>query len=132
MVERSNHMLARRVAITSTSLPTLVRIAELFGGKIHTHTTPTGRNRQQFQWYVYGDGLRRILTGALPYLVGKQDEAETCLAFDRPIRPSQSHRLTPSDQATRTALLTHVQQLRRRTWTATDVPTAFTSRVQVG
>lgn len=126
MVARTNGYLARRIAITNCDLPLLIAVGTLFGGKIHVHR-PVKHYRTSFQWYCYGDSLRRILTGILPYLIVKRTEAQMCLAFDQARGDLRGHKLT--DRAIRQyqRLLVAVDELRRRTWTAADVPAALRS-----
>lgn len=130
MLKRRNGQMARRVAITNCNLPLLVAIAAAFGGKIHTHTPPKPKHRQQFQWYTYGDHARMVLHGALPYLIVKREEAEIFLAFAARTQPGKwgSH-LKTTELAAREKLLARVEALRARTWTLADVPAEYTSKV---
>jgi len=129
MVTRRNGQLARRIAITNCHLPLLVQIATWFGGRIHVHR-PVKHYRTSFQWYCYGPTMVQVLTGLRPYLPVKRDEAELCLAFDavrgRQHKPGQP--LTPAAREQYQQLLARVDQLRRRSWSLTDVPVAFRAR----
>lgn len=130
MVKRKNLQLARRVAVTSTSLPLLVQICEWFGGKIHAHTSPPARHRQQFQWYVSGDLARALLHGVLPYLIVKQEEATLYLAFDGRRGPERNYaKLQRHERAYREELLTKVQAIRHREYSIDQVPAQYTSKV---
>lgn len=125
---------ARRIAITNCSLPLLVAVARIAGGKIHTHTPPKGTNKQQFQWYVYGADMDRVLQLTVPYLVSKRDEALLALAFSKTIRRTNRKRLTADERAARVGLLEELKRCRAHQWGAEDVPPAFrpTSRTQGG
>lgn len=116
---------AKRLAITNCDPRLLVRIAERFGGKIHTHIE-TRRGRRFFQWYTY-DGMAEILTGMLPYLVVKADEAEIALQFlllDQR-DPKDRRRLTTSANHERERMLDKILMLRHREWTKDAVPVKY-------
>ncbi len=126
MVERKNGQLARRLAITNCHLPLLIRIGRQFGGKIHTHV-PVGQWRRHFQWYCYGATMIELLQGVLPYLIVKRKEAQLCLAFDVVRKPQAKpgQPLTARSRQQYRRLLKQVDELRRRAWTADDIPRAL-------
>lgn len=126
MVTAKRGTLVRRLAITSTNLPMLIRVGERFGGKIHAHRPAPPKHRQQFQWYTYGDHLRVLLHGMLPYLTVKREEAEIYLAFDARVQPGRwGSRLKTHEREHRMELLARVQVIRKLAWLPTDVPVEF-------
>lgn len=120
--------LTRRIAITNCNLPLLLEICRLFGGRIHVHTPPKGTNRQQFQWYCYGDRMRWVLTGVMSRLIAKREEAEVCLAFDHARDSDYGQKMSPAFAAKCVELIARMAVLRAKRWKPEDVPDDVRSR----
>lgn len=131
---RAPFVVTRRLAITNCNLPLLITIACLFGGKIHTHTAPPTRHRQQFQWYVYGSDMIRILSRVYPRLVSKRQEAALFLrTFGNGTRNIGDRRFLSEHTKRRyIEVVEEVKQLRKQTWTRSDVPDRFRPEPKCG
>lgn len=120
--ERSSQ---RRLTITNTHLPTLVWVAERFGGRIYSPGKHYGpRTKISFQWYCYGADVDRVLAAAVTYMRIKQMEARIALSIGscRKRNPSDLRRMTDETVQVEHALRQRVLNERAKRWVKADIP----------
>ena len=66
------------VSVTNTYLRTLEELQRFFGGNIYKNRRKE-RSRQNWKWYVYGEGALTCLKLVMPYLKEKRKQAALVL-----------------------------------------------------
>jgi hypothetical protein len=67
------------IRITNTSISVLTKLMNIFGGSITNRTQKV--NKKQYAYSLYGDNGIEFLKLLLPYLVEKQQQANTIIEY---------------------------------------------------
>ena len=70
-----------RVTVTSTQLPPLVRLTELFGGVIRPKRPAGARCKASYYWNIFGENARDLLKVVEPFMVEKREQAAMLALF---------------------------------------------------
>lgn len=77
------------------------RFQSVMGGQLRRYAITQSGNRAPFKtvWYAWGQEASRVLVAMLPYLVGKREQAEIAIAFQRTKKSNERpSRIPTSDE----------------------------------